>query len=109
MRRFWLLGVALPAMAQTPALFESKIKPVLVERCAKCHSGAAAFSRFDLTTRASLLKGGGQGVDVVPGDAAGSRLYQWVKAGRMPPDRALDAGDVEAFRQWIQDGALWSG
>ncbi|MGH9632577.1 MAG: DUF1549 domain-containing protein, partial [Bryobacteraceae bacterium] len=97
------------AAAQPSLQFETKIKPILVERCLKCHSADTKMNGLDLSTRASLLKGGKQGVDVIPGDAASSRLYQFVSAGRMPPDRKLEPQEIEAVRQWISDGAVWGG
>src|SRR5204863_7982500 len=81
----------LPALAPAadPALdtkkvefFETKIRPVLVEQCYKCHtpetkSGIGGMKKggrggLNLDTKAGLLKGGGHGPAVVPGKPADS-------------------------------------
>ncbi|MBT6449668.1 MAG: hypothetical protein HOK62_02965, partial [Verrucomicrobiales bacterium] len=50
------------------AFFEKKIRPVLVERCYKCHSAESEKLRGDLQldTREGIRKGGGSGHAVVP-------------------------------------------
>ncbi|MEJ7608936.1 MAG: DUF1549 domain-containing protein [Bryobacteraceae bacterium] len=97
------------AAAQRSTHFERKVRPILIEHCIKCHSSETKLSGFDLSTRASALNGGKQGADIISGDAAGSRLYQFVVARRMPPDRQLDPEQVETLRQWIDEGAAWGG
>ncbi|MCH2398407.1 MAG: hypothetical protein MK364_04815, partial [Pirellulales bacterium] len=44
--------------AQQIAFFETKIRPVLIERCSECHSGDNPESRFSVESRAALLAGG---------------------------------------------------
>jgi hypothetical protein len=46
-------------------------------------------------------------VDIVPGNPDDSRLFQWVSSGKMPPGRKLDAPEIAAIRQWIEQGAQW--
>ncbi len=65
------------------------------------------MSGFDLTTRAGLMRGGSHGAPIVPGNAAKSRLFQWVSEGKMPPGEKLDPPAVEEIRQWIDAGASW--
>src|ERR1041385_2730322 len=56
--------------------FETKIRPVLVESCYKCHSAEAERIKGGLLldTREGLLKGGDSGPAIVPGDPEKSRL-----------------------------------
>ncbi len=105
--RLLALASTLLTTGRAADLFATRIQPLLTERCIGCHGGGAKLSEFDLTTRASLLKGGLNGVNVIPGRAAESRLYQWVAAGKMPPDRRLEPEQVEAIREWIDAGAGW--
>ena len=83
---------------------------ILSENCASCH-GAAQMGGLDLRQRASLLKGGTHGAAVIPGNAAGSRLYQAVLRNgdlKMPPGKAaLTAHQVSTVRDWINRGAAW--
>ncbi|MGH9671633.1 MAG: DUF1549 domain-containing protein, partial [Bryobacteraceae bacterium] len=101
------LVCTLTAAGQTAEIFTAEIQPLFTARCVACHGGAAKLNDFDLTTRAGLLKGGKHGVDVIPGNAAASRLYQWVAEGKMPPDRRLEAAGVAVLKQWIDAGAPW--
>src|SRR5262245_47280726 len=56
--------------AQDTAFFESKIRPVLVENCYKCHSQGAEKVKGGLLldTRDGVLKGGNTGPAIVPGN-----------------------------------------
>jgi len=51
------------------AFFESKIRPVLVSKCYRCHSVETPSPKGELTldTKDGLLKGGATGVAIVPG------------------------------------------
>src|ERR1700677_2620547 len=51
--------------------FEAKIRPVLVERCQRCHSVGAKAPKggLRLDTPAGLLKGGDSGAVIAPGKA----------------------------------------
>jgi hypothetical protein len=97
-----------PSRAQIE-FFEQKVRPVLVERCYKCHSQQAdkVRSGLFLDTRDGLRKGGDRGPALVPGDPGGSVLldalrYQGLK---MPPDGKLSDRVIEDFETWIKQGA----
>ena len=69
------------------------------------------MSKLSLVSRESALKGGARGVDLVPGDAAASRLYRMaagLEEPRMPMGGALSVAEIEALRVWINQGAVWS-
>ena len=93
------------------AFFESKIRPVLVERCQECHSGSLAKpkGRLRLDTREGIRKGGSSGPAVVPGDTDASVLFQAITAADgyepMPPKAKLPAAVIADFRRWIEMGA----
>ena len=64
-------------------------------------------------TRAALLKGGNDGVDVIPGDPDHSRLMIAVRhAGDgthpkpMPPKDKLGDDEIQVLSKWIADGAI---
>ncbi len=93
------------------AFFESKIRPVLVERCQECHSSKLKKpkGKLRLDTREGIRTGGSSGPAVVPGDLDGSVLYQAITAADgvepMPPKGKLPSAVVSDFRQWIEMGA----
>src|SRR5581483_1873738 len=69
--------------------FESKIRPVLVNKCYECHSTKAAKVKggLYLDTRAALLHGGDNGPAIVPGDPGRSLLVKALRHDeiKMPP------------------------
>ncbi|MCB1209685.1 MAG: PSD1 domain-containing protein, partial [Verrucomicrobiales bacterium] len=97
--------------ARGTAFFESKIRPVLVEHCYKCHSEAEGERKGGLLLdrQTGWLDGGDSGQAVVPGDMEGSLLIQAVRYGdedtAMPPKYQLDAPVVALLEQWVKMGA----
>ncbi len=95
------------------AFFESKIRPVLVERCQECHSSTLKKPKGNLRldTREGIRKGGSSGPAVVPGDLESSVLFQAITAAEgyepMPPKgkEKLPRAVIADFRRWILMGA----
>ena len=108
-----LLLTATPVMAQSPdaEFFETRIRPVLVQRCYSCHSSKLTAPMADLTldTKEGLLKGGHSGPAIVPGNAADSLLLKaltYAATPQMPPTGKLPDAVIADFEQWIAKGAL---
>ena len=77
------IGSAFLSQAARPdekglAFFETKVRPVLVEKCYGCHSSGlrAPMSGLTLDSKAGVLKGGVTGPVVVPGKPAESLLLK---------------------------------
>lgn len=93
------------------AFFEKKIRPVLVERCYKCHSANSEKLRGDLQldTREGIRKGGGSGHAVVPKNLEQSLLVEAIRYEdedtAMPPKEKLPASVIADFEKWIMMGA----
>jgi hypothetical protein len=113
---FLCLCMAAVASAQTPtpeqlSFFESKVRPVLVERCYSCHSSKAKtpFAGLKLDSREGHLRGGDRGPSVIPGKPEDSLLIQAVrhKVVQMPPGAKLPDEQVQALEQWVRMGAPW--
>jgi len=117
---FWILvfGVS-AAAADAPKLtaaqtefFESKVRPVLVENCYKCHSAGAEKIKGGLTldTRDGWLKGGDSGPAIVPGKPADSLLVKAIRYAdkdlQMPPsDKKLPDSLIADLVEWVRMGA----
>jgi len=106
----------LPAKAADRAAelqrFEAKIRPLLVSRCGKCHSGLKPKAGLDLSRVTGLMNGGRSGPVVVPGNPTGSLLMQAIRRqgkGRMPPDAPLDGAQILELVTWIKNGAVVPG
>ncbi|MEI6527060.1 MAG: PSD1 and planctomycete cytochrome C domain-containing protein [Planctomycetota bacterium] len=90
--------------------FETKIRPVLVEKCYECHSGAASILQgsLSLETRDGILRGGDSGPVAIPGKPQESLLIQVLRHQEptMPPDGKLSDSIVVDFEHWVQDGLV---
>ena len=92
------------------AFFENNIRPLLIERCIKCHGPKKAESGLRLDTIATVLKGGDSGPAVIPGQPDDSLIIKAVRHQddlQMPPDDKLDDREIAAIARWIQGGAVW--
>src|ERR1043166_5565838 len=115
MMRYWLTTLLLCAYAQAQApdatFFESKIRPVLANKCYGCHASTlkAPMAGLVLDTKAGLLKGGATGPVVVAGKPAQSRLLTALRYTdprlQMPPGGKLPDSVIADFEQWIAAGA----
>ncbi|MCB1093632.1 MAG: hypothetical protein KDL87_18985, partial [Verrucomicrobiae bacterium] len=93
------------------AFFESKIRPVLVEQCYKCHSTEADKVKGGLLldSREASLRGGDNGHAVVPGNLDQSLLITAIRYQdsdlEMPPKKKLEDHVIADFEKWISMGA----
>jgi mono/diheme cytochrome c family protein len=133
MKRRLSLSVLLPllllvAMPSTPAavvpaghakdmaagleLFKNSVGGLLKEHCIECHGGAKTKGDFDLATREGLLKGGAEGVAVVPGKSAESRLVKMIAhtvEPHMPSKKPrLPETTIQQIAKWIDLGAPYA-
>jgi hypothetical protein len=114
--RHWLSSLVLaaatatPLSAQTPEIefFESKIRPVLADRCYKCHNSqmAAPKAGLMLDTKEGVAASG----VIVPGKPDESLLMQALgyedPTLQMPPSGKLSDVILADFSQWITRGAV---
>ncbi len=91
--------------------FEKRIRPILADRCYKCHSAQAEKLKggLRLDTREALLRGGESGPALVPGKVNESLLIRAIRYKdehlQMPPKEKLADTVVADFEQWIRSGA----
>jgi len=90
--------------------FESKVRPILADRCYKCHSAASGSPRSSLALdwRGGWLDGGVRGPAIIAGDPDNSLLIEAVRFEgdvRMPPDGKLSAEQINDLVAWVRMGA----
>jgi hypothetical protein len=95
--------------AQDAVSFAKDVRPILHAACEGCHGDLQA-SGLDLRTRETALKGGDQGVAIVPGSAEQSRLYRRIaglEQPSMPMKGTLTPQQIASIKAWIDQGAHW--
>lgn len=109
---FILISFCITLSADTKlAFFETKIRPVLVEHCYKCHSIKSGKDKGGLLvdSRSALLKGGDSGPSIVPGNPEESLLISAISYKdldlQMPEKKQLPKHIVDNFVKWVKDGA----
>jgi hypothetical protein len=97
--------------ARDAMFFETKIRPVLAERCFKCHGVQKASGDLRVDSREALLTGGTRGPTIVVGEPEHSLLVHAIRHTdelKMPPDKRLSPEVVADLERWIAQGAFWS-
>ncbi len=99
--------------------FNLHIRPLLSDRCFKCHGPDAnqrkANLRLDIRENAlAALKNDPAAHVIVPGNASGSEVFRRISSTdtsqRMPPVKSnlkLNEEEIDLIRQWIDQGAKY--
>jgi hypothetical protein len=98
--------------------FTRDVKPVFDAHCVSCHGPEKQKSDYRLDSREAALAGGESGnAAIVPGKPEAGSLIRVVDGSDkdlfMPPRKSdakpLSASQIATLRQWIAEGAKWSG
>ncbi|MEX0938074.1 MAG: PSD1 and planctomycete cytochrome C domain-containing protein [Pirellulales bacterium] len=89
--------------------FETDVRPLLVDRCWKCHGPKQQKAALRLDSRDAVMAGGDSGAALVPGNVDESLLTAMITGpdAPMPPDGELSAKQVAVLTRWIELGAPW--
>ena len=111
------LSAAAAGDGQGAAFFRDKVRPILSERCFKCHSHEADKIKggLILDSREAMLTGGDTGPAIVPGDPEKSLLIKAIRYDdadlKMPPNKGggkkLPDAAIATLTEWVKLGALW--
>ncbi len=99
-----------PAQAAFPPdaikFYDTQVKPILKASCYSCHEGAGASGQLEMSTRASILKGGSSGPGVSLEKPADSLILRAVHydGRRMPPRGQLPKAQIETLTKWVNMG-----
>ncbi len=93
-----------------PVLYDKDVEPILVNKCAFCHSDNIKEGKLDMGNYEALLKGGKRGAPIVPGKSGESLLVKLAgKTQRpaMPPksEEPLTPEELALLKLWIDQGA----
>ena len=89
--------------------FETHVRPLLIEKCSKCHNDKKQNGELRVDSREGLLLGGESGPAVVVGNLAESLLLDAVnyRSFEMPPEGKLSDEQIGHLTKWIEMGAPW--
>ena len=107
------LAAAVVSASDTEGLefFEKRVRPVLLDHCAECHSAATGKVKggLDLDSREGWQKGGETGPAIIPGKPEESLLIIAVRRHdkdlAMPPKKELAPALVQDLVTWVTMGA----
>lgn len=95
---------------ETPPDYARDVEPLLRKYCQGCHNAEEAEGQLRLDSYGALLKGGGRGPALLPGEAKLSRMIRVLKdeaKPAMPPEDERQPTDEEIalLVAWIDAGA----
>ena len=100
----------LEAQTEKAQRFESKVRPILYERCFGCHAEKLQRGGLRLDSRSFLMKGGDSGIAVAPGEPDKSLLIKAIRYDtplKMPPSSKLSEAEISELTRWVKDGAYF--
>jgi len=115
MKRIFLSPIFLSSFcvfshAADTSFFDSKVLPILQERCFECHShGTKIKGGLALDSRSGWVEGGDNGPAIQPGELEASLLVKAVRyvdaEFEMPPKAKLPAAEIAILEEWVKTGA----
>jgi len=94
--------------ADSAALFDQKVKPLLAHHCYDCHSEKSKELKgnLKLDSLEGIMKGGANGPAVVPGDVENSFLLRAIRYQeadyQMPPSGRLSDEEIAGIEAWVK-------
>ena len=98
----------LVAWGESPDLsFETNIKPLLTEKCGKCHRDDERKGGLDLSSMQGIYTGGETGDDLLAKDLDKNGLWYQIDSGDMPPagETPLTQQEQQLIQRWIVAGS----
>ncbi len=97
--------------AEAEKFFENNIRPLLVDKCIKCHDESKQKGGLRLDGIGHILAGGESGPALEPHKPAESLLIEAVRyeSYEMPPDGQMSDEEIDLLVKWVEMGAPWPG
>lgn len=89
--------------------FESEVRPILANRCFKCHGEAKQSGGLRLDNIGYIKTGGDSGPAIESTDLDSSLLIMAIRYDglEMPPDGKLPPSEIAILERWVKEGAYW--
>ena len=90
--------------------FEQYVRPLIVEKCLRCHGGEKSGGGLSLDSAEGWQKGGNTGPAIIPGNSHESLLIDAInyRSLEMPPrdhGGQLSKREIEILTDWVNRGA----
>jgi mono/diheme cytochrome c family protein len=96
----------------TVEYYNTKVLPIFQANCYRCHGGENHRGGLSMSTMAGMMKGGHDGVVLVPGHADQSLLIKLIRHEGpaddpmpMPPKEKISDADIAVVTAWVNGGA----
>jgi hypothetical protein len=91
--------------------FESRVRPLLVDKCWRCHGEDEQEGQLRLDSRTSILAGGDSGPATDSAEPSKSLILEAVRyqSLEMPPEGKLSDEEIQIFADWVAMGLPWPG
>ena len=98
-----------PVVAEEADFFESRVRPLLVSRCAECHSSAhgAPEGGLSFDSRRDFLAADGVAVAGRPDESLLVKAVRYDGRLQMPPDGRLPDEEIRVLEEWVRRGLPW--
>jgi len=95
--------------AEDMEFFESKVRPLLVQHCAECHSAQTGDPEGGLSfdSRADFLSAEGVAVAGKPDESLLVKVVRYDGDLQMPPDGKLPTAAIQTIEEWVRRGLPW--
>lgn len=90
--------------------FETKVRPLLSNKCFKCHSETKQKGHLRLDSMHAMLDGGDSGPAIKIGNPQESPLIVALSHSeelKMPPKKKLSHAQIKTLTDWVKRGAPW--
>src|SRR5580693_9127470 len=98
--------------ASSATFFAARVAPIFENKCSNCHNTEKRKGKLRLDSFENVMRGGKDGIVVIPGDPKHSELFRRIS---LPPDDKdfmptdgkppLTASEVKVIELWIASGA----
>lgn len=106
-------GSAAELDADSVSFFTEQVRPILEDRCLRCHGGDKVRGGLSLADGAAFFAGGdsGETIDLsAHEDSDFLRAISYTDIDlEMPPSGKLPPDELEVLEQWVLSGAPWPG
>ena len=95
-------------LAAADVSYTTEIFPILRDNCLACHSAAGKAGGLLMESYESLMKGGANGLSIIPGKSAESRMVLMLQGKilpQMPMGGKLAPDHIATLINWIDGGA----